>query len=382
MTDTYPASALSVTMQPVSGLVPYARNARKHPEKQVAQIAGSISAFGFNNPVLVDAENRIIAGHGRVLAAEKLGLAEVPTIRLEHLSEADRRAFVLADNRIAENSGWDSEMLALEMADLSELGLDTALTGFTDAEINKLLSAGIEADPREEETPELEEQAISRPGDLWQLGDHRVLCGDATSPEEVGRLLGGEVPVLMVTDPPYGVEYRPEWRNEARGQASKRIGKVRNDDRADWREAWALFPGNIAYVWHAALFAPIVAESLEISGFALRAQIIWAKDRMVLSRGDYHWHHEPCWYAVRKTGKGRWLGDRKQTTLWQVANRAQDADTIHGTQKPVEPLPRVGHDRHCCREHGAVRIRAGDRSPLCRRHRSPLANVCECIGDA
>jgi len=167
-----------------------------------------------------------------------------------------------------------------------------------------------------------------------------LLCGDATVAADVGRLLDGVVPLLMVTDPPYGVSYDPAWRNAVGASATTRTGKVLNDDRADWREAWALFPGDVAYVWHGALHATTVAESLEAAGFGIRSQIIWAKDRLVLSRGDYHWQHEPCWYAVRKTAQGHWAGDRKQTTLWPIANRDQDAETVHGTQKPVECLRR------------------------------------------
>ena len=169
---------------------------------------------------------------------------------------------------------------------------------------------------------------------------HRLVCGDATDPHAVALCLNGVEPHLMVTDPPYGVEYDPSWRNQAGAAKTKRTGKVLNDDRADWREAWALFPGDVAYVWHGALHAATVADSLAAAGFAVRSQIIWAKDRLVLSRGDYHWQHEPCWYAVRAKGKGHWAGDRKQTTLWQIANRDQDADTVHGTQKPVECMRR------------------------------------------
>jgi DNA modification methylase len=142
----------------------------------------------------------------------------------------------------------------------------------------------------------------------------------------------------MVTDPPYGVEYDPEWRHRAGVNNSKRIGKVSNDERADWREAWALFPGDIAYIWHGALHAVTVANSLEACGFTIRAQIIWAKERLVIGRGDYHWQHEPAWYAVRD--KGHWMGDRKQTTLWSISSRLQDSETVHGTQKPVECMRR------------------------------------------
>jgi DNA modification methylase len=175
-------------------------------------------------------------------------------------------------------------------------------------------------------------------------GGHRLVCGDSTTPEAVDAALAGVTPHLMVTDPPYGVEYDPAWRNRAGVSATGRTGKVLNDDRADWREAWALFPGDVAYVWHGALHAATVAESLTASGFEIRSQIIWAKDRLVMGRGHYHWQHEPCWYAVR--GTGHWNGDRKQTTLWQIATRApvaqgqQDAATTHGTQKPVECMRR------------------------------------------
>ena len=170
------------------------------------------------------------------------------------------------------------------------------------------------------------------------LGPHRVGCGDSTDGGIVQAVLQGASPDLMVTDPPYGVNYDPEWRHRAGVNNSSRTGKVANDGRADWEAAWALFPGNIAYVWHGALHATTVAASLERQGFAIRAQIIWAKERLVIGRGDYHWQHEPCWYAVRS--KGNWTGDRKQTTLWTISSKEQDAETVHGTQKPVECMRR------------------------------------------
>jgi DNA modification methylase len=321
----------------VADLVPYANNARTHSEDQVARIAGSIREFGFNNPVLVDADHGIIAGHGRVLAARKLGLETVPAIELAHLTEAQKRAYILADNRLAEQAGWDRELLALELADLGELGVDLAGIGFEGTELDALLGLGA-GDPREEETPPVPEVPVSRPGDLWLLGTHRLLCGDATNPDDVATLLNGITPHLMVTDPPYGVDYDPDWRNRAGAARTRRTGTVMNDDRADWRAAWALFAGDVAYVWHGALHATTVAESLVATGFAIRSQIIWAKERHVLSRGHYHWQHEPCWYAVR--GTGHWSGDRRQSTLWSIPHRDQDAVTVHGTQKPVECMRR------------------------------------------
>src|SRR4051794_3872087 len=330
---------LRIESRPVTSLIPYAKNARTHSDEQVALIAGSIRSFGFTNPILVDGGNGIIAGHGRLAAARKLGLATVPVIELAHLSERDKRALILADNKLTERAGWDMDLLALEVGDLGDLGIDIASLGFTLGEIDDLMAHG-EGDAREDEVPEPPEEPVSQPGDLWVLGRHRVLCGDSTNRESVARLLDGVSPHLMVTDPPYGVSYDPAWRNDAGLGSTGRTGTVLNDDRADWREAWALFPGDVAYVWHGALHASTVAESLIASSFAIRSQVIWAKDRLVLSRGDYHWQHEPCWYAVREKGKGHWNGDRKQTTLWSIPSRDQDAATVHGTQKPVDCMRR------------------------------------------
>jgi len=331
-------------MTPVDRLVPYAGNARTHSDAQISQIAASITEFGFTNPILTGGDNVIIAGHGRLLAAQKLGIGDVPVIVLDHLSEAQRRALVIADNKLAENAGWDEELLRTELATLDEMDFDLDLMGFSDEELEVLLGdpegTALGEAEGEDDVPEPPEDPTSRLGDLWLLGKHRLFCGDATVATDVARVLDGIKPLLMVTDPPYGVQYDPAWRNQVGAAKTKRTGKVLNDDRADWREAWALFPGDVSYVWHGALHATTVAESLEAAGFNVRSQIIWAKDRLVLSRGDYHWQHEPCWYAVKKTGKGHWAGDRKQTTLWRIASKDQDAETVHGTQKPVECMRR------------------------------------------
>lgn len=323
---------------PVAALVPYARNARTHSEAQVAQIAASIREFGFTNPILVDGERGVIAGPGRLLAARKLGMAEVPVIELAHLTPAQRRAYILADNKLALNAGWDEELLRIELGDLKLDGFDLGLTGFDADEIGRILIEASDGLTDPDQVPEAPTNPASRSGDLWLLGRHRLVCGDATDAATVARVLGPVRPHLMVTDPPYGVAYDPAWRNRAGLSATRRTGKVENDHRADWREAWALFPGEVAYVWHGALHATTVAESLVATGFDIRAQIVWAKDRLVLGRGHYHWQHEPCWYAVR--GTGHWCGDRKQTTLWQIASTGQDSETVHGTQKPVECMRR------------------------------------------
>jgi DNA modification methylase len=341
--------SLQVESIPLDRVLPYAANARTHPDEQIAQIAASIAEFGFNVPVLLDDAGVLIAGHGRVLAAKRLGLDAVPAIRLGHLSEAQARAYRLADNQIALNSGWDEALLAVELRALRTDAVDLGVLGFDQETLDRLLAeTGLSmdeaaaAEAADEPAPAPPADPVTRPGDLWLLGRHRLLCGDATSAADVGRLLDGARPHLMASDPPYGVDYDPSWRNDAGVSATLRTGRVANDHRADWREAWALFPGDVAYVWHAGVHARIVIESLEAAGFAIRSQIVWAKPRLVLGRGDYHWQHEPCLYAVRKGATGHWQGARDQTTLWQVAmvGAADDAETVHGTQKPLECMRR------------------------------------------
>jgi DNA modification methylase len=331
--------ALRLEIWPIERVIPSPRNARTHSDAQVAEIAGSIQAFGFTNPILVGEGDTLIAGHGRLAAARKLALREVPVIALHGLTDLQQRQLMLADNRIALNAGWDLDMLHLELTDLKALGADLAVLGFSKGELAKALTpASFSGLTDEDDVPAVSAQVVTKPGDVWCLGEHRVICGDSTDPAMVRELLGSAKPNLMVTDPPYGVNYDPEWRHRAGVNSSSRTGKVENDGRADWAEAWALFPGSIAYVWHGALHAVTVASSLEQEGFSIRAQIIWAKERLVIGRGDYHWQHEPCWYAVR--AKGNWTGDRKQTTLWSISSKDQDAETVHGTQKPVECMRR------------------------------------------
>ena len=304
------ALAERIELWPIERLRPYDRNPRTHSDAQVDQIAASMIEFGWTNPILIDEAAGILAGHGRLLAARKLGLAEVPVIRFEHLSEAQKRAYLLADNRLAEQAGWNEELLAAELAWLRDERFDLDLVGFDATELERLLALADGGEPAsdgaEDEVPEPPAEPVTKPGDLWMLGEHRLLCGDATDADDVARLLAGTAPHLMVSDPPYGISYDPAWRNEAGVATTGRTGKVANDDRCDWREAWALFPGDVAYVWHAAVHARTVAESLEVCGFELRAQIIWAKPRFVLSRGHYHWQHEPCWYAMRQGAEAHW----------------------------------------------------------------------------
>lgn len=342
MADTIQFVAENIERRPTEALVPYARNARTHSAEQVAQIAASMREFGWTYPVLVDEEDGIIAGHGRVLAAQKLKLAEVPVMVARGWSEAQKRAYVLADNKISLNAGWDDALLKIELADLQGDGFDLSLIGFGSLELTNIFATQ-EGHTDPESTPEPPVNPVSQLGDLWRLGEHWLICGDSTDKDTVERVLAGQKPNLMITDPPYGVEYKPEWRNQvirANGTrvAARAVGEVMNDDRADWREAWALFPGDVAYVWHGGLHSGAVEASLAAAGFEMRAQIIWNKGSLIIGRGHYHWKHEPCWYAVRKGGTGQWAGDRKQSTVWDIEHRK--SETGHGTQKPVEAMAR------------------------------------------
>ena len=334
-----------VERRDVDTLLPYAQNARTHTPEQIEQIANSIAAFGFAMPVLVDEQGVLIAGHGRVLAARKLKLTQVPAMTAVGWSAKQVKAYRLADNKIALNSGWDDALLKMELSGLFADGFDLALTGFSELELEGLLAeptAGL-TDP--DAVPPAPATPAARAGDVWLLGRHRLVCGDATSPEDVAAALGAVKPHLMVTDPPYGVDYDPTWRSDPRIATGIRhpkkgaVGEVANDERADWREAWALFPGTVAYVWTSGRYLPESILSLEAAGLERRALIIWAKSQMVLGRGHYHHQDEECWYAVRKGGTGNWQGDRTQTTLWQIA-MPQRSETGHSTQKPVECMRR------------------------------------------
>ena len=337
-------SKLAIIYREISALVVAKRNPRTHSVAQIEQIARSITAFGWTNPVLIDEEARIIAGHGRLEAARGLGMAEVPTITLAGLDDAQKRALVIADNQLALNAGWDSELLALELGELGAAGFDVSLIGFSDDEMAAILADRTEGLTDPDDVPEAPAEPVSVLGDVWTLGWHRLVCGDATSEVDVSLALAGVKPHLMVTDPPYGVQYNAEWRKAALpltnpGKTGGMHGKISNDDRADWRDAWLLFPGDVAYVWHGGNMAHLVAESLIAADFEIRAQIIWVKHQFVIGRGHYHPHHEPCWYCVRDKATGHWNGDRKQSTVWQI-DKSLNNETGHSAQKPVECMKR------------------------------------------
>ena len=326
-------------------IIPYSRNARTHSATQIAQIVASIREFGFTNPLLVDEHNSLIAGHGRLEAARRLGMPQLPAIVVEGLTDAQKRALRIADNQLALNASWDDDLLRTELADLRDVGFDLALTGFGEEELGALFAernAGL-TDP--DDVPEAPAEPISKLADVWLLGRHRLVCGDATSEVDVSLCLGGVKPHLMVTDPPYGVDYDPDWRNHAvRADGTfigaLAIGTVTNDTRADWGDAWSLFPGDVAYAWHPAGAMQIDHHRALINaGFDVRMQIIWAKSHYPIGRGNYHVQHEPCWYAVRKGGVAHWSGDRTQSTLWQI-DKPVKSETGHSTQKPVECMRR------------------------------------------
>lgn len=353
--------AMAPEMRKLAGLTPYERNARTHSEAQIAQIAASMREFGWTNPILVDEDGLVIAGHGRLAGAKALGWEEGPVIVARGWSAAQKRAYVIADNRIAEQAGWNPELLAIEFEALAGCGFDMSVLGFSDRERSDMIArrnAGLSAP---DDVPEVPAEPVTKRGDVWVLGQHRLTCGDSTVKADVARALDGAQPHLMVTDPPYGVRYDASWRKKTGLAGKVAAGKVLNDDRADWREAWALFPGAVAYVWHGALHHTTVCESLAAAGFEIRAQIIWNKSRSAIGRGHYHWKHEPALYAVRegeedrwndrfepmheiaayavKEGEaGQWVGGRKQSTVWDIEHAR--SETGHSTQKPVECMRR------------------------------------------
>lgn len=324
---------------PIEKIIPYENNPRSHPPEQVRLLADLIGKYGPDQNIVVDEKGIILKGHGRLEAAVLAGLKTFPVTQRLGLSEADKRAIRISDNQVALLSGWNQELLRVELTELSHDGFDMNLLGFPDMQLVSFMANVPGSIDEAKKTPEPPVNPVSKPGDVWLLGKHRIICGDSTKAEDVTKVLAGAKPHLMVTDPPYGVEYDADWRNHALRMSGGAIGKVENDDRADWRAAWELFPGDVAYVWHADRRASEVQQSLEAAQFDIRCQIIWAKDRLVIGRGDYHWQHEPCWYAVRKGKTGHWAGDRKQTTVWQI-DKPQKSETGHSTQKPIECMKR------------------------------------------
>jgi DNA modification methylase len=315
-------------------------NARAHPDINLSAIEGSLARFGQAEPLVVQAgSGRVIGGNGRMMAMSKLGWTECDVVELE-VDDLQATALGIALNRTAETAEWDEATLGRL---LSELRDQDALdgVGFDEAELDELL-ASLDTDevdlhdPGAEEPPET---PVTRPGDLWVIGNHRLLCGDSTSAKDVARLLAGARPGLMLTDPPYGVSYDPTWRKDAGLSEETKTTTVANDDIVDWSEAWSLFPGDVAYVWHAGVHAGSVADQLRGSGFQIRSQIIWTKPSFAISRGHFNWQHEPCFYAVREGKTASWVGGHGESTVWPM-KLDRDSDNPHATPKPLEAMLR------------------------------------------
>lgn len=316
------------------------RNWRTHPAAQRAALRGSLDEVGWVQQVMVNrTTGHVVDGHARVEEAITRREPTVPVLYVE-LSEAEEAVVLATLDPISAMAGRDHDLLTDLLADVrvSDVGLGDLLKSMAPPQMTVGLT-----DP--DQVPEVvDDMGIVR-GDVFALGDHRLMCGDSTSPQDVERLLGGSMPFMCVTDPPYGVNYDPSWRNveAAKGRlayAASRVGEVTNDDRADWRETWTLFPGDVIYSWHPAGAPSLVhASALQDSGFTLRMQIIWAKSNFPIGRGDYHVRHEPCWYAVRDGKAARRNDDRTQTTLWEI-NLDRNVEGGHSTQKPVECMAR------------------------------------------
>ena len=326
---------------PIDKLIPYARNARTHSAEQVAQVAASMREFGFTSPILIDGDSGVIAGHARLLAARKLGLTEVPVIVLDHLTAAQKRAYVLVDNQLALNAGWDEEMLAAELMALTEDKFDLSLLGFDDEEMERLrngLDSPLDAD--ENAAPEVEQVAVSRPGDLWLLGTHRVLCGDALSRADIDRVLDGQSAHMVFTDPPYNVDYAPEDRDgNARRIANDNLGGDFPDFlRQVCTHLVACSKGAI-YIAMSSSELHTLKQAFCAAGGHWSTFLIWAKDRFTLGRSDYQRQYEPILYGWPEGKPHYWAGARNQGDVWNIARPF--ANDLHPTMKPVELVERA-----------------------------------------
>ncbi|WP_304003086.1 site-specific DNA-methyltransferase [Faecalicoccus pleomorphus] len=321
---------------PITKLVPYVNNARTHSPEQINKLRSSLREFGFINPVIIDRDFGVIAGHGRILAAKEEGIAEVPCVFADHLTEAQKKAYILADNRMAMDAGWDEELLRVEIEALQAEAFDLSLTGFDEKELSDLFKD--DADVQEDDfdvDAELEKPTFSKSGDVWTLGRHRLVCGDSTKAETFAVLMNGRKANLVVTDPPYNVNYEST------------AGKIKNDNLADEKFYQFLFDAfsNIEkvmaddasiYVFHADTEGLNFRKAFADAGFYLSGCCIWKKPSLVLGRSPYQWQHEPCLYGWKKSGKHQWYADRKQTTIWEFEKTKKNTD--HPTMKPIPLL--------------------------------------------
>jgi DNA modification methylase len=323
---------------PIEKLKPYEKNARTHSQEQVEQIAASMLEYGFTNPILIDGNDEIIAGHGRLMAANHLGLKEVPVIVLSHLTEEQKRAYVIADNQLALNAGWDEGVLRQELSALKEAGYDLALTGFSDEDLGRLMPDLQTQEPPpgdEEKVPAVHANPVSRMGDVWILGKHRLMVGSATDLAAVEKLMAGRKADMIFTDPPYNVNYEGKTKDALKIQNDK----MSNDEFYQFLyDAFTnMFtvtqPGGAIYIAHADSEGMNFRKAMMDAGFLLKQCIIWVKQTIVMGRQDYHWQHEPILYGWHGGGSHSWYGDRKQSTVWNVDKPARNGE--HPTMKPI-----------------------------------------------
>ena len=328
---------MKIEQRTIDSLIPYINNSRKHSDAQVAQIAASINEFGWTNPILVDGDNGIIAGHGRLLAARKLKMDKVPVIELSHLSETQKKALIIADNKLALNADWDFDLLTIELQKLSEEDFDLGLVGFDAEELAKLLQPEvIEGLTDEDEVPATPEEAKTKPGDVYLLGKHRLMCGDSTSVDDIEKLCDGNLVDMWLTDPPYNVAYEGKTKDAL---------TIQNDSMGDdqfrqfLRDAYVtadtvMKPGAVFYIWHADSEGYNFRGAAHDAGWTVRQCLIWKKSVIVMGRQDYHWKHEPCLYGWKDGAGHLWASDRKQSTILEFDKPSRNGE--HPTMKPVE----------------------------------------------
>ena len=323
---------------PVAKLIPYINNARTHSPEQIRKLRASLREFGFVNPVIIDREYNVIAGHGRIMAAKEEGITEVPCVYADHLTEAQKKAYILADNRMALDAGWDEEMLRVEIEALREMEFDPMLAGFDEKELEALYAGdGDEAkDDDFDLSAALEKASFVEPGDIWTVGRHRLMCGDATKAEDVEKLMGGERANLIVTDPPYGVSFKSSSGLTIQNDSMKNEEFYTFLLSAFQAMAAVLEKGGAAYVFHADTEGLNFRRAFIDAGFHLAGCCIWVKDSLVLGRSDYQWQHEPILYGFLQNGKHPWYSDRKQTTIWNYAKPKRNEN--HPTSKPLDLL--------------------------------------------
>ncbi len=323
----------------INKLIPYVNNARTHSPEQITKLRSSLREFGFINPVLIDREYNVLAGHGRIAAAKEEGIAEVPCVFVEHLSEAQKKAYILADNRMSLDAGWDDELLKVEMESLQEMGFDIGMTGFDESELADLFSNGDKTSAKDDDfdlTAALEKAAFVQRGDIWIVGRHRLMCGDATSADDVAALMDGKKANLILTDPPYGVSFKSSSGLTIQNDSMKNEEFYSFLLSAFQRMVEQLESGGAAYVFHADTEGLNFRRAFVDAGLHLAGCCIWVKDSLVLGRSDYQWQHEPVLYGFLQNGKHKWYSDRKQTTIWNFAKPKRNAD--HPTSKPLDLL--------------------------------------------